>query len=92
MYSCFTPHVPASYTPPQTDGCLHESEEVRVGSGGGRGRDIRLLCIVLMCSLRSQFWAIGSRRQTGSRGVNVTVLFLLHCFANNFGVAMGFLI
>lgn len=29
-------------------------------------------------------------RQTGRQGVNATVLFLLHCFANNFGVAMGF--
>lgn len=50
------------------------------------------MCIVLMCSLRSQFQTIGLQtdRQAGREGVNATVLFLLHCFANNFGVAMGF--
>lgn len=46
------------------------------------------MCIVLMCSLRSQVLMIGM--QTDRQPLNATVPFFLHCFANNFGVAKGF--
>lgn len=71
----WTLHVPVSHT-------------VVEGAGWCLVSDIELVCIMLMCSLRSQFLMTGL--QTGRQGLNATVLFLLYRFANNFGVAMGF--
>lgn len=59
------------------------------GVGVGRARGpCGLMFMVLMCSLRSLLKTSGlhTDRQAGSS----TVLSLLHCSANNFGVAMGF--
>lgn len=50
--------------------------------------DTALMCVVLIRSWRSQIGA--ADRQTDRQGASATVLFLLRCFANNFGVAMVF--